>query len=70
MFDLCAIATCHFIVLLLLLQLWAFGQRYSSMAPRVELVAGDMFDPDSVPAPPAGSSGQVAYILRNVLHDW
>jgi hypothetical protein len=53
-------------VLLLLLQLWQ--TTHSSLAPRARLVAGDMFDASSIPAPP--SSGRVAYVLRNILHDW
>ncbi|WIA36480.1 hypothetical protein OEZ86_007780 [Tetradesmus obliquus] len=41
---------------------------HSGLAPRAQLVAGDMFDASTIPAPP--SSGRVAYVLRNILHDW
>lgn len=54
--------------LLLLLQLWQ-APPYSELAPRVSLVAGDMFDAATIPAPPA-AGGKHAYTLRNILHDW
>eukprot|EP00879_Flechtneria_rotunda_P017666 GHRR01018518.1.p2 GENE.GHRR01018518.1~~GHRR01018518.1.p2 ORF type:complete len:248 (+),score=69.50 GHRR01018518.1:1346-2089(+) len=39
------------------------------LMPRVELIAGDMFDPSTLPSP-SDSSCKVAYTLRNILHDW
>lgn len=48
------------------LQIWS--QAHPELLPRVELVAGDMFDAATPPSPPAGSS--TAYVLRNILHDW
>lgn len=47
-------------------QIWSEG--HPELLPRVELVAGDMFDAATLPSPPLGS--RTAYVLRNILHDW
>lgn len=46
---------------------WAAG-AHPTLAPRLTFVAGDMFDTRTVPSPPA--DGRVAYVLRNILHNW
>eukprot|EP00878_Enallax_costatus_P009061 GHUV01009473.1.p1 GENE.GHUV01009473.1~~GHUV01009473.1.p1 ORF type:complete len:426 (+),score=140.32 GHUV01009473.1:983-2260(+) len=51
-------------------KLWAHDTIYQPHAHRVQLVAGDVFDVSTIPPPPSSSSGKVAYILRNILHDW
>jgi len=52
----------------LILQLWA--GTHSSLAPRVQLIAGDMFDAASIPSHAENCQGKVAYTLRNIVHDW
>jgi hypothetical protein len=58
----------HLVLLLLLLLLQLWQTTHSSLAARVQLVSGDMFEALSIPGPP--SSDSVAYVLRNILHDW
>lgn len=48
-------------------QIWS--RHYPELLPKVQLVAGDMFDAATIPSPPAGSTN-TAYVLRNILHDW
>jgi hypothetical protein len=62
----CAGRCCLLLLHVSLLQLWQ--TTHSSLAPRVQLVPGDMFEASSIPGLP--SSGIVAYVLRNILHDW
>lgn len=50
-----------------LLQLWS--SQHGSLLPHVQLVAGNMFDPATLPSPPSGASS-TAFVLRNILHDW
>lgn len=46
---------------------WA-ATAHPALAGRLSFAAGDMFDAATVPAPPA--DGRVAYVLRNILHNW
>jgi len=38
------------------------------LLPRVQLVSGDMFNPDALPKPPKGF--KVVFVLKQILHDW
>lgn len=55
-----------------LLQIWE--KRHPQLLARNTFVAGDMFNPDTIPSPAqlqlAGTQPRVAYTLRNILHDW
>jgi hypothetical protein len=49
------------------LQVWS--SSYAHLLPKVQLIAGDMFDAATIPAPPPDCDS-TAYVLRNILHDW
>ena len=38
------------------------------LLPRVQLVSGDMFNPDALPKPPKGF--KVVFVLKQILRDW
>eukprot|EP00775_Hariotina_reticulata_P008532 gene8532-8714_t len=48
-------------------KIWAADHQ--DLLPRVKLVAGDIFNSETIPAPPEGSSS-VAYVLYDILHNW
>ncbi|KIZ07130.1 O-methyltransferase family protein [Monoraphidium neglectum] len=46
-------------------------EQHAALLPRASFAAGDMFDPSTLPAgAAAGDGAKVAYVLRNILHDW
>ncbi|EIE23271.1 S-adenosyl-L-methionine-dependent methyltransferase [Coccomyxa subellipsoidea C-169] len=46
--------------------MWAEDPQWSTLAPRLKLVAGDFFDADTLPK---AADGDV-YVMRLILHDW
>jgi hypothetical protein len=45
-----------------------WSANFPDLLARVQLVAGDMFNPDTLPKTPKGF--KVAFVLKQILHDW
>ena len=50
--------------------LHALVAAHPSLPSRVSHAAGDMFDASTLPLPAPGSGERMAYLLRDILHDW